>query len=464
MLCSSSLAERTSSFEACSSSLAASCCCVTAWRYRVASASSRLSFALSLASAPSTRARALGASAARTPGLGACLEEHEQRALVLGRASERHHLQVQPADLAPVTQRHALPADGRVLLPGILDRLADFEEEPPARHLEEVQARATVGVLQVGFGLATELDDVVLLVHDHARWCVPGQEDPVRLPGQLLGKAGLRGHRPDALLFSTLLRGAAETEDGRSGGGPPGVDPVLPVHGREEVLRRAHRLRCPQQQEARGQEGVVEEGQYPLLQPRLEVDEHVAAADQVHAAERRVPGHVMSCEDAGVADRLDHPVAAVHLGEEPLQALRRDVLRDVRQVPSRPRLLQGTLGEVGAEDLEGRSRLQPARAFQEADDDRIDLLAGGAPGHPHPHGHAGRPVLQQPRQDLLAQHLVRARVAEEGGDRDEAVLIEGLHLVRVAFEVARVAPPASRRGRAPCAARSAGRWWAACTS
>ena len=36
----------------------------------------------------------LGASAARTPGLGARFEEHEQRALLLGRCPERHHLQV----------------------------------------------------------------------------------------------------------------------------------------------------------------------------------------------------------------------------------------------------------------------------------------------------------------------------------------------------------------------------------
>ena len=108
------------------------------------------------------------------------------------------------------------------------------------------------------------------------------------------------------------------------------------------------------------------------------------------------------------------------------------------EVPSRPRLLHGALGEVGAEDLEGGIRPLLSRGFQQADDDRIDLLAGGAPGHPHPHRRAGRPILQQPRQDLAGQDLEGARVAEEGSDRDEALLMEGLRLVRVALEVARV--------------------------
>ena len=182
----------------------------------------------------------------------------------------------------------------------------------------------------------------------------------------------------------------------------------------------------------------MEDGHDPLLHPGLEVDEHVSAADQVHAAERRVPGHVVPCEDAHVADGLDHPVTAVDLGEEPLQACRRDVLGDVREVPSRSRLLHGALGEVGAEDLEGRARALLGHGFQQADDDRIDLLAGGAPGHPNPHRHAGRPILQQPRQDLARQDLVGARVAEEGGDRDEALLVEGLRFARVALEVGRV--------------------------
>ena len=182
----------------------------------------------------------------------------------------------------------------------------------------------------------------------------------------------------------------------------------------------------------------MQDGHDPLLHPWLEVDEQVSAADQVHAAERRVPGHVVSCEDAHVAEGLDHPVAAVHLGEEPLQAGRRDVLGDLREVVSRPRFLHGALGKVGAEYLEGGARPLLSRGFQQADDDRVDLLAGGATGHPHSQRRAGRPILQQARQHLARQHLEDARVSEEGSDRDQALLMQGLRLVRVGLEVARV--------------------------
>ena len=91
-----------------------------------------------------------------------------------------------------------------------------------------------MGVLQVGFGVAAELDDVVLLVHDHAGGCVAGEQDPVRFPGQLLAEAGFRRHRPALRRLSTARPGSAEPQAGRGGAGPLEVDPVLLVHGREE--------------------------------------------------------------------------------------------------------------------------------------------------------------------------------------------------------------------------------------
>ena len=213
---------------------------------------------------------------------------------------------------------------------------------------------------------------------------------------------------------------------------------MFPVQGREQVRRRARGLRRPQQQDARGQQGVVEQRHHPLLHAGLEVDEHVPAADQVHAAERRIPGQVVPREDAHVADGLEDLVAAVPLAEEPAQAFGRDVLCAVRQVASRARLLERALGQIGAEDLEGWARLQLACRLEQADHERVDLLAGGATRHPHPHGRSLRPVPHQARQELLAQHFIGGGVAEEGRDRDEAVFVERSDLVRVAFEVARV--------------------------
>ncbi len=49
-----------------------------------------------------------------------------------------------------------------------------------------------------------------------------------------------------------------------------------------------------------------------------------------------------------------------------------------------------------------------------------------------------RPVLDQPREDLALQHLERFRIAEEGRDADQHVLIEGLGLGGIALEEPRV--------------------------
>ena len=173
-----------------------------------------------------------------------------------------------------------------------------IQEQSLARHLEEVEARASMGVLEVRIGLATKPDDVVLLVHDHARRCVPGQQDPVRFPGQLLAWAGLaasgcgwRRSRPSSLsaTASPKTAGAEVGHLDRSGASCSRVR-------RRPVTRPPSRR--PQQQETGGLEGVAEDGQHPLLQPRLEVDEHVPATDQVQAAERRVPGQVVPRENA----------------------------------------------------------------------------------------------------------------------------------------------------------------------
>jgi len=218
MLCSSSLAERTSSFEACSSSLAASCCSVTAWRYCVASRAG-----VSGSRSPSPRRRARAGAAARGRRSSSWSRGAPRRARAASAPSRgipgAAPLQVQPADVAPVTQRHALLADRGVFLPGFLDCPTDLKDEPLARHLEQVEARPPLGVLQVRLGLAAELDDVVLPVHDHAGGCVPRARESGPLPW-----AAPRGGRaspppvcPPAL--STTRPRSAENEGSRGGGG-----------------------------------------------------------------------------------------------------------------------------------------------------------------------------------------------------------------------------------------------------
>ena len=108
--------------------------------------------------------------------------------------------------------------------------------------------------------------------------------------------------------------------------GFPGIDLVLLVHRLEQVGEAADGFRGAQKQKSLRLERVMERGERLLLQARLEINQQVAATDEVHARERRVADEVLPGEDDHLAQRLADPVAAFLLDEEPPQAFRRDIL------------------------------------------------------------------------------------------------------------------------------------------
>ena len=180
----------------------------------------------------------------------------------------------------------------------------------------------------------------------------------------------------------------------------------------------------------------MKNGEHPLLQGRPEVDEHVPATDQVEVAEGGIPGQVVPCEDAHVADRPADLITPLHPAEEPSQPLRRDVRGNLLRIGAGPRLRESRLAQVGGEDLNGRpASRQPSQAFEQADHERIDLLAGGAPGHPHANGRIGPSIRQEAGEHLIDQDLEGLRVAEERGHSDQAVVKKGMDFVRMAVQV-----------------------------
>jgi hypothetical protein len=55
------------------------------------------------------------------------------------------------------------------------------------------------------------------------------------------------------------------------------------------------------------------------------------------------------------------------------------------------------------------------------DGDRIDLLAGRAARHPHPHGVVGALAFEQAGNNEPLQRLERGRIAEKPGDADQEI-------------------------------------------
>ncbi len=153
----------------------------------------------------------------------------------------------------------------------------------------------------------------------------------VELAAQTVGRFRLlrlphrkQGRRPGGAALAVLFPDRQVKR--RSRRGLLGIDLVFLVHRLEQVGEPADRFRGAQEQEPAGLERVMERGQRLLLEGRLQIDEQVAATDQVHAREGRIGDEVLPREDDHLAQRLADTVAAFFLDEEPPQPLRRDVI------------------------------------------------------------------------------------------------------------------------------------------
>jgi hypothetical protein len=183
-----------------------------------------------------------------------------------------------------------------------------------------------------------ELEDVEVRVDEDARRRVPRQQDPVRLALELdrLG-AGLAirryGGEDGSGRSSARARGRAAPGQQDAGRAPHlHVQLELAVLGLEELPARPHALRRAEPEDALGLERIVQDRHDALLQRRLQVDQQVPAADQVHPRERRVGEGVVPREYAYVADRLADPIVPIRLHEEASQSLGREVLRDALRI------------------------------------------------------------------------------------------------------------------------------------
>ena len=190
-------------------------------------------------------------------------------------------------------------------------------------------------------GLAAELDDLQVGVDHHARRRIALEDGAAHLALEhLLGRRSVAVARPAARQAGGRVIDR-ERHRRRSRAVLLAVDAQLLVDQREQVALRADGLGLAEHQEAVRLERVVEHREQLPLQLRVQVDEDVAAEDQVEPRERRIPGEVLAREDAQVAHHLADAVAAVDPREEAAQPLGDDVGRDARRIDAGARVLDG---------------------------------------------------------------------------------------------------------------------------
>lgn len=177
-----------------------------------------------------------------------------------------------------------------------------------------------------------------------------------------------------------------------------------------------------------------------LLQLAAEVDEQVAAADEVQLRERRVPVHVLLGKDEQVSHVLVNPVFPAGLGGEVVgEPFGRQVLGNGGGVNAGPGRGDGRGADVSGENLDTMSFLQRGQSFQQEDRDRVRLLAGGAARHPDPDRLAGRSRAPEEFGDDAFFHLAENRgIPEELRDADQQVVEQRIDLLRRVLEVLHV--------------------------
>ena len=269
----------------------------------------------------------------------------------------------------------------------------------------------------------------------HGRRGVAGQDDPVGLFLRVeAGRPGLArlGRRNLEIRMALPF----DIDPGRHG--LLGVELVLVVAHAEQVGEFAGRLRTAQHQESARIEGIVHDRQHLGLQRRAQVDQHVAAADQIHPREGGVLDQVVRGKDAGVADHFADLVTGINFDEVFVQKFRRHAGHFMRVVNALAGLLDRLFANVGAKDLDAVAAGLVFQVVHQGDGDGIGFLARGAARHPDPDRDGGGLVLQDGREYFLTQGDKTIRVAEKLGDLDDQVIEQRLNFARLVLQKADV--------------------------
>ena len=167
------------------------------------------------------------------------------------------------------------------------------EEGPQAFpcHGKNVQAWLTSRRFQISPGAPMNMHNIAPVVDDDTRRGIAFRQELFRQGYE--GGRCLAHHRTgrgwnDTLLLSHAGRGQPQHE--RCGGRVfPLVQLPALVHHGEEIVATADRLGGPKEQESVRSQRVMQHGQEPLLQRSIQVDQEIAAGEEVQFRERADP-------------------------------------------------------------------------------------------------------------------------------------------------------------------------------
>ncbi len=260
--------------------------------------------------------------------------------------------------------------------PHLLERRLELEPKLLAHHLQRILCRFPFRPRQVAPRVLREVQYPVVRPYQHAGGRVLFRH-PLVLLAMRGGCSGYFGRRAAVAWKASL--GQRKNRQA----GPPGRNAAFPeeaqflVVGPEQV-RWVHRFGGAQDECALRLQRVMKQLDDLLLNFALQVDQEIAAGNQVQPGEGRVGQKVVGREDHKLAQLLPDPVAAMFLLEEPLQPLRTYVRRDFSRVEALARLFQRPAVKVSSEHLDAGRGFLSFRLFHQQHRQAVRFFPGGA--------------------------------------------------------------------------------------
>lgn len=240
--------------------------------------------------------------------------KHDPTASMAGRrGAMRNHVKGDGAPNVAVRDQDPFPADGSHPPKGETDgRSQHGQDLVMPDQTEEIEGRLSRLQRDERRDFAANAGDLHLFVDQHAARSEMGGQEGIVLAGR--ARHDRRGRRRDG-------NGGQRPRCGVEAGQcvcrlALAVDQRLGRDGGELAGRAAETLRASQHQESARRQRVLQQRDRFLLELRVEVDQDVAAGQQIDPRVGRVARHVVRGEDAELPQRLGDLVAAGRRREE----------------------------------------------------------------------------------------------------------------------------------------------------
>ncbi len=322
-----------------------------------------------------------------------------------GGLAERLHRDVDGVHAARQPDLQSVQLQRLRLQRRLRDCLAERFPQAIANHGVEVPVGLAGRGFEIVAGAPADVDDIAGAIHDHGSGRMHLQQHPVRRGLEVVVRLlAMVGSGTEFSLVCTERGGNDVTQQARGRKATPRRSVDTAAASRPAGVNNRPNLptvsALPSSSNPPGTQAVVKQRKQPALQANIEVDQQVAACDQVELGERRIEQQVVVGKQHSIANvGIDLEVGSM-IGEEARQSLGRDRFANRGRILAAACRGDGIHAQIGGEDLQTRmlKLRQALDGLREQHGDRIGLLSRGAADRPGTQHVLGSSLRQQIRQ------------------------------------------------------------------